>query len=416
MKQRSRYAWVVPTIRYGLLVVAVVYLVLNVPWYDYVTLTDPEQRVRLVGEEWEDDALVSVRVQVDAEEREYAAERVEYNKDGTLPNIQYGLATTLQQIRVAYLVYALLIFIPVPFLQSARLVFMLAIQDVRISLWTAIKLSFAGNFYNFALPGTVGGDVVKAWYLTDHTHRKTEAIITIFLDRVVGLVGNVLIASGALLIAVFMSVGGLGQFVLVPIVVGIGCIVGATLAWSPFWQRRLRLRQLAERLPLSQHTIRVGAAIGTTRRHPGRLLIALGLTIMLQFFAYFSAFVMAKALWMDGGLVRYMIFIPLGMMIAAIPLSPQGFGLMEWAFIQFFTGPGLANSVSQAVMLALLLRITQLVWALPGGLVPLLGAHAPRPAELAELEESVEEALEHAAEEQGAVPAPAANTPPGGGA
>jgi hypothetical protein len=59
---------------------------------------------------------------------------------------------------------------------------------------------------------------------------------------------------------------------------------------------------------------------------------------------------------------------------------------MEAAYIQFFALGRLHNDPSQAVALAVALRLIQLVWALPGILVPLLGAHLPRKDELASLE------------------------------
>jgi hypothetical protein len=61
---------------------------------------------------------------------------------------------------------------------------------------------------------------------------------------------------------------------------------------------------------------------------------------------------------------------------------------MEWCFVQFFVGAGMHNTMSQAVTLALAVRVTQIVWSLPGALVPLLGAHLPAAKELAEFEAS----------------------------
>jgi hypothetical protein len=59
---------------------------------------------------------------------------------------------------------------------------------------------------------------------------------------------------------------------------------------------------------------------------------------------------------------------------------------MEAAYIQFFCRGELQNDPSQALALAVAVRLIQLVWALPGVLVPLLGAHLPRRNELAVLE------------------------------
>ena len=92
-------------------------------------------------------------------------------------------------------VLALATFIPVPLLQSLRLVWMLRVQDIRIGYWLAVKLSFAGNLLNFVVLGSIGGDLYKAYYLTKHTLHKTEAVTTIFVDRLVGLTSLILLVG-----------------------------------------------------------------------------------------------------------------------------------------------------------------------------------------------------------------------------
>ena len=89
---------------------------------------------------------------------------------------------------------------------------------------------------------------------------------------------------------------------------------------------------------------------------------------------------------------------------AAIPVSPpQGIGVMEWVYVLFFARGGL-NAKSAALAFALANRLTQLVWALPGILVPLLGAHVPSHAELEALERTGPEGFENT-QDGGAPPA-----------
>ena len=60
---------------------------------------------------------------------------------------------------------------------------------------------------------------------------------------------------------------------------------------------------------------------------------------------------------------------------------------MESAYLLFFASAKYAYATNQqAFALALAVRLIALVWALPGVLVPLLGAHLPSKDELAEME------------------------------
>ena len=56
----------------------------------------------------------------------------------------------------------------------------------------AVRLQLVGFFFNTAMPGAIGGDIVKAIYIVrDQTHQggKTPALLSVILDRVVGLIG-----------------------------------------------------------------------------------------------------------------------------------------------------------------------------------------------------------------------------------
>jgi glycosyltransferase 2 family protein len=390
VKQKKRFGWLFALLRYGLLAVAVVYLYFNVKWYDYVTLSDAAHtRVRVIDQTYSPSGqrtgLVVLR---DGQATPIGLDGVQCIKDTHIPAIQFGIRSVVQQMKVGYALLALLMFGPAWLLMSQRLVCMLAVQDVRLRYWSAVKLTYVGNFFNFALPGTTGGDLLKAYYLTAYTHRKTEAVTAVFLDRIMGLLGNILIASTMILIKWNVVGASLGWAALLPGAVGALLVLAAIAIFNPRIRAVLHLRQIVDRLPASGQLLRVGRAVVAMGNHKRHVAVALLLTLALQGLCYVSAFVGSRALGMDGSLLHYLIFIPIGFLIAAIPITPQGFGVMEGAFILFFTGGGLTNSDSQAFALALALRLTQLLWALPGGLVPLLGAHVPRAAELEAFEEN----------------------------
>lgn len=358
---------------------AVVFLVRAVKWHDHVHLNDAAGTlVRLIAER-------DGGFEIEREgRRELIAGDAVRRVAGGLPDINYGIATVVRGADLTGMVFALLLFAPVPLLQSLRLVWMLAIQEVRLSLWQAIKLSFAGNFFNFALPGTTGGDLIKAYYLTRFTHRKTEAVTTVFLDRVVGLLGLVLLAGLSMLSRwdskAFGNVAG---------IMGLACgglAVGALFIFSRRLRHAIRLPELAAKLPAGEHLLRVGRATVAMRKHKALVAASLGLTAVLQFLVMVSAFAMARALNMRGDFTLYLVYVPVVFLIAAVPIAPpQGVGILEFFCVQFFAA-GRLNSDSQAFVFALAIRLIQLVWALPGILVPLLGAHLPTQIELASLE------------------------------
>lgn len=385
VKRRGR--WLLPALQTVLCALAVVYLVNKVPWYTRVQLSNESgPRVRVLDQRG--DQLV-----VERAGRTWvvpAAETCRVAVDGRLvPKLELGIRDVAKRLRVVWALCALALFAPVSVLQAYRLVVMVSVQGVALSLWNAVKLTWAGNFFNFALPGTTGGDLLKAYSLSRYTHRKTEVVTAVFFDRVVGLLGLLLLAAGAL--GATGSVDGGGRLGTVLWLL-LGCLTaGSAAVFNPRLRKVLHLRRMAERLPAGRHVVKIGQALVALWRHKGRVAFALLATVFLQLFCTLSAAVMALALGMRGPggpaaqLWYFMSYVAIGYLIAAVPLTPQAVGILEASYIQFFTR-GHWNSASQAVAFALAVRLIQLVWALPGVLVPLLGAHRPRKDELAALE------------------------------
>ena len=48
-------------------------------------------------------------------------------------------------------------------------------------------LGFIGVVFNLVIPGAVGGDLIKAAYLVRMHIKKTQAIASMVIDRIVGL-------------------------------------------------------------------------------------------------------------------------------------------------------------------------------------------------------------------------------------
>jgi hypothetical protein len=378
-------SWLLVLLRYGLCAAAIVYLYLNVKWNDRVRLNDAAGTPAVLVEE-RGDRLV---VERDGRREELGREQVRQINGVTA--IEYGIRSVVQRTDLGLAVLAIVLFLPVPFLQSLRLVWMLAIQDVRLSFWNSVKLSFAGNFFNFAMPGTVGGDLIKAFYITRFARHKTEAVTTVFLDRVIGLLGLMMLASVMIVVSrklVAWDPKLFGSIAWGLSLIWAGLAAGCIVVFSQRLRHLVRLPQLAARLPAGEQLLRIGRATVAMRQHSGLVLMSLANTVVLQLLVVLSAWVMALALKMEGGFALYFVGVPIGFLIAAIPITPpQAFGVMEAAYIQFFVHEGLNNTAAQAFAFALAVRLTQLVWSLPGVLVPLLGAHMPSREELAALEQ-----------------------------
>jgi uncharacterized protein (TIRG00374 family) len=296
---------------------------------------------------------------------------VAVDTDGA-PSISYGLRTAWRASGKLYLLLAIVFFTIVAFLQAQRIQMVLGIEKIRLRYWDAVRLSFAGNFLNFAAPlGSTAGDVFKAYYLAKRTSRKTEAMTIVFLDRAIGL--STLLLTVSLITITAPSSGRLGPFrAYMLVLLGIG-ILGACAYLSPRIRRIGLLKKLATRLPMYDQLARIDATARNLATKKGILSAAVLNTIVLQIFAALAFFVVAIAVGMRAGsadAMEYYAYFSTGELIKALPGPPQGLGTMELAYRYLFAPFG---SASQILCAAFVIRAVTLACSLPGILVAFSG-------------------------------------------
>jgi len=365
-------------LRVGVCVAALWFVLKGVTLRDRVVLK--RDATPLVGTVVEKADSVTVQ-RTDGDSITVSRDEIAVDEQGQ-PRITYGLLTVWANSKKPLLLLALGLYLTVPFFQAARLAWLLAAQRIKLTFWDSVKMSFAGNFLNFATPlGSNAGDVFKAYFVTTHTDRKTEAATTIVLDRVVGL--GTLIATVALITTLVSAGNRLAQFrPYVLAILALGVVV--LLAYrSPTLREHLVPWRWLERLPAFDQLRRIDNTARTLMGHKVILSASVLVTFVLQVTAIGAYFAIAVALSMDahvGNVLEYFAYFYTGAVIQSLPGPPQGLGTVELAYRYFF-GP--FGSPSQILFLAFLVRLVVLAAALPGLLVTLTGSYRPREAPVA---------------------------------
>jgi glycosyltransferase 2 family protein len=75
------------------------------------------------------------------------------------------------------------------------------VVEPRFTLGAAVRLGFIGNVFNLVIPGAVGGDFIKAAYLVKMDINRTQAVASMVIDRILGLLGLFQLAGAAGIIA-----------------------------------------------------------------------------------------------------------------------------------------------------------------------------------------------------------------------
>ena len=276
---------------------------------------------------------------------------------------------------------------------ASRWVLLLRVHSVSISLFQAIKLTYLGLFYNNMMPGAVGGDLLKGWYITHHSdrHLRLEAAVTVFVDRLVGLIGMILVgALASLFIGPEVRFRGFQIRWLVWAMFVVMVLV-AIVFLSRRIRRALMLNHLLDRLPLARRLKQIDQAIRIYRLHIPTMVTALAMTALLQGLAVVAVWMLTRAMGLvDVSFLQCLIVMPIIWVISAAVPVPGGWGVLELCITYLFSlvimpeAPNSDDARGYAGALALLYRVMICFCSLPGALVPLFGGHLPKVGEMEE--------------------------------
>lgn len=381
MKTRAK-KWLINLLKLAVCVIAAWYLSTKVSLNDRVSLASEPDRVWSVLNETGtgDDLAFEIRATDNGETRHVTL--AELAGDTPDRKIERGLKSVVARADWKWATWALIVFAPVTFIIAWRLRLLLDTQEIPIGYRDALLLTFAGNFFNFTLPGTTGGDIYKAYHIAKRTHKRTEGITLVLLDRVFGLISFLLLAVVTIFVARNTSViGDFGEYVGYLM---LALFVLGMLYFSERARHALRFDQLVGKLPFADKLRRIDATAFNLRRHRGESLVAITITVVSHFFLITSIYFLARSFGIDPQLDRgagqlyiaILISAVVGYLFAAIPISFQGFGLFEAVFIKVLVQGGWCD-MSAMLVLTLSARLLQILWSLPGVIVPWMGLERP---------------------------------------
>ncbi len=289
-----------------------------------------------------------------------------------------GVLSTWRTLRLPWFLAAIAIFGPAIFLMVPRWYILLRASEVTIPFWTAARLVYMSHFFNTFMPGgAVGGDAIRAVVVTSHSHRKAEAATMVLIDRVIGLLGLLAMAG----VVVLWKLRGLGSAVLPIGVVSVAVLVSAMLFYSATARRLLHYDSLLSKLPRADVLRKIDGALYALKGHPRALASAFVVTLSLQLLEVLGIWCAGQSLGVDkASFSHYLVFVPIGYLANAIPLSFGGIGLMEGAYLKLFADASIATP-AQAFMLGVLARLAASAWAIPGVLSALFPPTASHTAQ-----------------------------------
>ena len=302
----------------------------------------------------------------------------------SLPLVEIGLIRMVRQADRGYLLAAVFILPISHLLTSLRWYVLLNALAIRISSMRAFTINMVGAFYNAFLPGTTGGDAVKAYYAAKHApDKRTRAVISVLVDRAIGLYALMLI--GGAMAAYQWHIPDCRRVAkLAGLLVGVS-LIGVIVFYVPVLRKYSGLDYLLRKMPMQAQVRKAVDAMEAYGRQPGSVAWAFLLAFPVHVASILSATFAGKAFGLPLHDLYYWAVVPVIALVGAIPISPQGAGVMEFFAVQLTRRQGV--TVSQAFALTMSIRLVQMLWNLVAGVFVLRGGyHAPTEKEAHELE------------------------------
>ena len=241
---------------------------------------------------------------------------------------------------------------------------LLRAQVATISLPYLFNTYLVGLFFNNFLPSNVGGDVARIADIAKRTGKAPEATASVIGERLISGLALALTALIGLLFSPQVS----GQFA--PIVGGL--ILFFVFVMGLFASRRAKriISTVIRRLLGPKWFERIGRVAGSIAlaiRNPSTFLWALFWSFAFHITLVLVNYAIFIGLNINLPLISFVLYVPIIAAIQLVPVSVNGFGVREVAYVYFFGTVGVSSSGAAAA--SLLFGILVMLVSLPGGLI-----------------------------------------------
>ena len=251
-----------------------------------------------------------------------------------------------------------------------RWILLLRARGVAVAPAQAVRVFLVSSFVGSFLPAGIGGDAARAWSLAQITTRGGEALASVMVDRLLGVLS--LAALGvAGLVAWAPSGGGAGRIVLAVAVLSTACV-------AAFWADAVIRAVVPDERhsgAVTRRLLRVADAMAGYRGHRGTLAVVMAWSIVVQVLRITQAYLLGVGLGLTVPFGYYLLFMPLGLLALLLPVSVSGFGVPQGVIVWLLRPQGVAEPLAFA--LSTLIVLTGLAGNLPGLWLYLTGRRRP---------------------------------------
>jgi len=236
----------------------------------------------------------------------------------------------------------------------------------RPSIGSLMRIFFVSTFVGTFLPASIGSDALRSYSVSRLRVKPADAVASVVMDRVLGIASILLAGLFGLTLARDLAAT-------TPVVVALAAAAGVCVVTVlvVFVRTPEAGREPAKgRLPIETLRRMIGSVLDSIRKYAARprvLLNVLGCSLAVQGLRIVQAYFLGRGLGIDLPAATYVALIPVILLVMLLPVTFNGIGTSQAAFVWFFGQAGV--QAAPAFALSVLFVALGIVGNLPGALL-----------------------------------------------
>lgn len=265
------------------------------------------------------------------------------------------LILSFHQANVFYLLIATLLAVLAVPVVANRWRLLAGMLSFKITTAVATRATFAGLFVGQVLPGGIGADVVRGWMVWNLGLRNQLVIASLVADRITSLFAVAIMIVISLPILTPLLPEKINHWI------QWSAVVFAVLVPIGYYSsRKIRLTKIGKKI--SQFILKIGFEDMDISARV--IFYSLGFAVLGHALMILSAYFLSLAFGINSLLWMWLLIMPVVILVTAIPISINGWGVREFAMVNLWGLFGIAES--EAFLISICVGIVAILSSLPG--------------------------------------------------
>ena len=264
--------------------------------------------------------------------------------------------------RVKFVILSVLIVLFDRIWMASKWKILLNSQNVRVPLFQCVRVYFVASFVGLVLPTSVGSDLYRLMDLSVEKGEREKVAASIIVEKALSMFALFVLCSLSIFLLVWTSPAHPWKYVFLALAI-FGGILGIFILSLKFFPNK-RLKKFDGKI--FQILAKIGSAYQQFGNYKGAMILFFVVSFFEQLMPFVFNYVLAIGFNLPGTLVDYFMIVPLIYVVARIPISVDGVGVLESMFLLLLPMVGLSKT--DALLLALAGRMSTTLGHLIGGI------------------------------------------------